>query len=80
MVKWIIDSKVRFGLWWRRLLDFLSRSDGRSCPNKKNRGRRNAISIHIPIAKSFTPEHAFSDDLEVWRVAGTFNPETRRET
>ncbi len=38
-------EKVGFGLWWRRLLDFLSRSDGGGCPDKKNRGSRNAISI-----------------------------------
>ncbi len=36
--------------------DFLSRSYGGSCLNKKNRGRRNAISIYIPVANSFTPE------------------------
>ncbi len=31
-------EKVGFGLWSRRLLNFLSRSDGGSCPNKKNSG------------------------------------------
>ena len=41
------------------LFDFLSRSDGGSCLNKKNSGRRNAISIYIPVANSFTPERAF---------------------
>ena len=58
--KTITYWKGRFGLWWRRLLDFLSRSDGGSCPNKKNSGRRNAIWIYIPVANSFTPERAFS--------------------
>ena len=41
------------------LFDFLSRSDGGSCLNKKNSGRRNAISIYIPVANSFTSERAF---------------------
>ena len=53
-------EKVGFGLWWRRLLDFLSRSDGGSCLNKKNRGRRNPISNYIPVDKSFILERAFS--------------------
>ena len=53
--------KDRFGLWWRRLLDFLSRPDGGSCPNKQNRGRRNAISIYILVANSFNLDRAFFD-------------------
>ena len=44
----------------KRLLDFLSRTDGGCCLNKKNRGRRNAISIYIPVTNSFAPEQAFS--------------------
>ena len=51
--------KCTFGLWPRMLLDFLSRTNGGSYPNKKNTGRRNTISIYIPVAKSFTPERAF---------------------
>ena len=39
------------------MLEFLSRSDGGSCLNKKNRGRRNAISIYIPVAISVTKFH-----------------------
>ena len=41
------------------LFNFLSRSDGGSGHNKKNSGRRNAISIYIPVANSFTSERAF---------------------
>ena len=37
---------------------YLSRSDGGSCPNKKNGGRRDAISIYIPVANAITPERA----------------------
>lgn len=55
--KW--DWKGRFGLWRRRLLDFLFRSNRESCPNKKNAGRKNAISIYIWVANSFTSEHVF---------------------
>ena len=50
----------RVGLWWKRMLNFLSKIDGGSCLHKKNRGRRNAISIYIPVANPFTPERAFS--------------------
>ena len=42
-----------------KLLNFLSRTDGGSFPNKRNRSRRNAILIYIPVANSFTPERAF---------------------
>lgn len=49
--------KGGFGLWWRMLLDFLSRTDGGSCRNKKNRRRRkrnfNIHSLHaIPSLQS----------------------------
>ncbi len=55
----MVVERVGFGLWWRRLFDFLSRSDGGSCPNKKNSDRRNAISISIRLTNFFIPERAF---------------------
>ena len=51
---------VGFGLWWRSCSIFNLEETGGSCPNKKNSGRRNAISIYIPVANSFSPERAFS--------------------
>ena len=51
--------KGRVRTLMEKLLNFLSRSDGGSCPNKNKIGGRNAISIYIPVANSFPPERAF---------------------
>lgn len=42
----------------KKVVRFLSRSDGESCFYKKNRSRRNKI-VYIPVANSFTLERAF---------------------
>ena len=49
-------EKVGLGLWWRSCSIFYLEVTGGSCLNKKNRSRRNAISIYTPIA---TPERVF---------------------
>lgn len=46
-----------------RLLNFLSRTVGGCCPNKKRKGRRNAISIYIPVTNSFAQNARFREQI-----------------
>ncbi len=69
-------ERVGFGLWWRSCSIFYLEETGGSCPNKKNSGRRNAISIYIPVANSFTPER---DEITLPRCQIPFQPRISRD-
>lgn len=60
-MKVFYTEKLGFGLWYlvEKLLNFLTRSDRRSCSNKKKMNRKNAISIYILIINFFILEYIF---------------------
>ena len=50
-----------------RFLSMYVERPGGCCSNKKNRGKKNVISMYIPVANSFTPERDFSDQISCRR-------------